>query len=221
MKSRRLATILTSAYLSAMLASSVAPIRSSATFAAAVDPLAAQKALQNAMNGLNAAGWAPASASTPVAVPPVVIASSDNPPPKPDPVMTEELMARLIKYTRSIQGTGTVTARICKVLDLCDGTKDMPLKLAKSDSTDGIHYFGLPLDVDSRDILIMVKHNTVVEAYLTDKTATLRAAAVLENGTAHLITNERAAEKFKAELSLFAGEAATLPPTGNAATGNS
>lgn len=221
MRTRRLATILTSAYLSAMLASSVAPTRNSATFAATVDPQAAQKALQSAMNSLNAAGWAPVSASAPVAVPPAGVASSDNPPPKPDPVMTEELMARLIKYTRNDPDTGAVTARICKVLDLCDGTKDMPLKLSKSDSTDGIHYFGVPPKADSKDVLILVKHNTVVEAYLTDKTATLRAAAVLENGTAHLITNERAAEKYKAELSLFAGEAATLPPTGNAGTGNS
>ncbi len=221
MKTRRLATILTSAYLSAMLASSVAPIRSNATFAAAVDPLAAQKALQSAVNGLNAAGWAPASASVPVAIPPAAIASSNNPPPKPEPVMTEELMARLIKYTRNVRGTGTIAARICKVLDLCDGTKDMPLKLAKSDSTDGMHYFGLPLDVDSKDILIVVKRDTIMEAYLTDKTATLRAAAISENGVAHLITNERAAAKFQAELSLFAGEAATLPPTGNAGTGNS
>jgi hypothetical protein len=129
------------------------------------------------------------------------------------PMMNEELMMRLITYTRDQSDSGsTVTARICKVLDLCDGTKDMPLKLAKSDSTDGIHYFGLPLNADSGDVLIMVKHDTIIASYLTDKTARLRAAAILENGTAHLITNEKAAEKFNAELLLFAKEAAEQLP---------
>jgi hypothetical protein len=131
------------------------------------------------------------------------------------PVMNEELMGRLIKYTRSYEDSGNrLVARVCKILDLCDGTMDLPLHAAKSDSTDGSHYFALPLEPDSKDILILVMRDTILEAYLTDKTGKLRAAAISENSVARLITNEKAAEKFKAELALFAKEANDqLPPT--------
>lgn len=131
----------------------------------------------------------------------------------PAPVMNEELMGRLIKFTRSLQGLGSIDATLCKVFDLCDGTEDMALKLAKSDTTDGEHYFALPVQVDTKDILILVKRDTILEAYLTDKTGQLRAAAVSQNKRPRLITNEKAAEKFEAELALFAKEAAEqLPP---------
>ena len=223
MKTRRLTAILTSAYLSAMLATSVAPIRSDATLAATIDPMAAQKVLQSAVNGLNATGWLaaatieapPAAQATPAPIP------ANDPTPKADPVMTEELMARLIKYGRGTQGPSRLDKRLCKVLDLCDGTADMALMLLQGDLTDAEHFFGLPLDRNSKDVLIMVKRDTVVECYLTDKTGTLRAAAIIENKVAHLITNEKAAEKYVAEMTQYAKEASTLPPTGTAVAGNS
>lgn len=127
-------------------------------------------------------------------------------------VMTEDLMARVIKYTRNLKGTGTLDSKVCRALKLCDGTADMELRLAKSDATDRFHGFGLPVDATSKDVLFMVQRSdTVVEAYLTDRTGTLRSAAVLENGAAHLVPNAKAAEKYNAELSLFAGEATSLP----------
>lgn len=217
MKTRSLSTILTSAYLSAVLATSVAPVRSDAALASTIDPMAAQKALCGAINGLDAVGWLAASTTASVSVPPVAVVT----PPPADPVMTAELMARLIKYTRAVEKTGALSAVVCKALDLCDGSKDMPLKYAVSDSTDGKHYFGLRPEAGSKDILIVVIRETTLEAYLTDKTGKLRAAAVSRDGTVSLITNESAAAKFKAELSLFAGEAGTLPPTGTAVARNS
>jgi hypothetical protein len=137
----------------------------------------------------------------------------------PTSVMNEELMARLIKYTRADPDTGALPARICKVLDLCDGTSDMPIKFSRHESANGTHYFGVPPHPDSKAILIGLKRDTILEIYLTDKTGKLRAAAISENGIARLITNEKAAEKFEAELALFAKEAADLPPTGAAAPG--
>jgi len=221
-KTHPITAVLTSAYLSAMLTSSLAPIRNNAIFAAAVDPSAAQKALQSAVSGLDAAGWAAAVASSPSpsqsAPTPVPVTVA----PKTDPVMTDELMARLLKYTSSLQGKGGVDAKICKILELCDGTQHMPLKLAESEpAPGGEHYFGTPLDAKSKDIIILVQNGTILEAYLTDKTRKLRAAAVLDNGAVRLIINEKAVEKFKAELTLWAGEALTLPPTGTAVAGNS
>ena len=219
MNTQRLTTILASAYVSAMLASSVAPIRSDATLAATIDPTAAQQAFQNAVNGLNVNGWL--AASTTPSAPKVATATASATRLTVDPVMTEELMARLIKFLNTLDYFGSVDAQICKVLDLCDGTKNLPLRLGKGDLTDGIHYIGIPVNPDSKDVLIMVKHGTVVEAYLTDKTGKLRAACVQENGTTHLITNEKAADKFKAEMTQFAKEAGSLPPTGTAVAGNS
>ncbi len=223
MKNRRLNTILTSAYLSAMLATSVVPIRSDATLASTIDPMAAQKILQGAVNGLNASGWLtaatvetpPAAQATPALVP------VNNATPKADPVMTEELMARLIKYGHENQKTSLVNKRLCKILDLCDGTADLPLKILQGDLTDAKHYFAVLPDATSKDVLIMVQDATTVAAYLTDKTGTLRAAAILETAGAHLITNEKAAEKFKAEMKQYAKEASELPPTGTTVAGNS
>ena len=133
--------------------------------------------------------------------------------PSAAPVMTEELMARLIKYTRGTKGGGTLSATSCKALDLCDGTQHMPFQHCESD-VDG-HYFGFhPEDRDAKNIVIVVKRGRDLEAYLTDKAGKLRAAAVEENGVARLITNEKAAAQFQAELALFAKEAAEqLPPT--------
>ena len=168
--------VLTSAFLLAMLALSVSPIRSHA------------------------------------ADQPPVKTVQDDSSSKTNAVMTEELMGRLIKYTRDLKETGSLDGKISKILNLNDGTKNMPLKYSKSDAP-GTHYFGLPPALDSTDILIVVKYDTLLEFYLTDKTGKLRAAGVSEIGGTYLITNEKAAPKFQKELSLFAGEAAQLPPT--------
>ena len=222
MKTRRLTAILTSAYLSAMLATSVAPIRSDATLAATIDPMAAQKALRIAVNSLNASGWTaaatvtpPAAQATPAPVP------VNNPAPKADPVMTEELMARLIKFSRESPKVGAIDKTFCKIFNLCDGTADMPVKLLGGDLTDARHRIALPLDPNSKDVLILVLHKTTNELYLTDKTGTLRAAAILDATSDRIIPNEQAAEKFKAEMTQYAKEASVLPPTGTAVAGNS
>ena len=223
MQTRRLSTILTSAYLSAMLATSVAPIRSDATLAATIDPMAAQKALQNAVSGLNASGWTAAATleAPPAAQAAPAVAPANNTAPKSDPVMTEELLARLIKLDRADHGTSIIDRRICKAFNLGDGTVDVPMKVLEGDLTDAGHYFALPLDTKSKDILILVQRNKIIEGYLTDNTGKLRAAVVLDDQTLIHITNEKAAEKFKAEMTQYAKEAADLPPTGAAVAGNS
>ncbi|MDD5303503.1 MAG: hypothetical protein PHS14_10375 [Elusimicrobia bacterium] len=221
MKTRPLATILTSAYISAMLASSVAPIRTGATLAAAVDPMAAEKALQNAISGLDVSGWAAATAGIPAPAAPAPKVVANNPPPKSDPLPPEEWIARLIKYTRTDPVFGSITAKMCAVLELCDGTEAMPLAMVKSDSTGAKRYFALPVNADSKDIVIMVETPLVTYLYLTDKTGKLRAAVISDKSGVRLITNERAAESFKAEVAIFAKEAEGLPPTGTAVAGNS
>ena len=130
-------------------------------------------------------------------------------------------MARLIKYGHANLKLSPLDSRLCKILNLCDGTADMTVKLLRGDLPDAKHYFAVPQDANSKDILILIQSDTIIEAYLTDKTGKLRAAAILKTTGAHLITNEKAAEKFKAEMTQYAKEAADLPPTGTAIPGNS
>lgn len=138
-------------------------------------------------------------------------------PPTVEPVrMTEELMQRLIKFARTQQELGSVTGKIALIFDLSsDGTKDFPLQLLETERPEGT-FFGLPIDPASRDILILQKTTEGnVEAYLTDSTTRLRAAAIADGQpAAHLITNEKAAVKYEAALSQLAREAAEdLPAT--------
>lgn len=216
---RALTTILTSAYLSAMLTSSVSPIRNSSIFAAAVDPTAPQQAFKNAVSGLDAAGWAAAVAGTPVPVPP---APKNMPaaPSQTDPVMSEDLMARLIKFTLSEDSATVLDKRVSKIFGINDGTTDAPIRQASEPVPEGKHYF---IVVDgSKDIVIAFWRADTgrVNFYLTDKTGVLRAAAIRHNGV-WLITNEQATEDYKNELKLFAKLAKDLPPTGAAVAGNS
>ena len=68
------------------------------------------------------------------------------------PVMTDELMARLIKYTLSDPETSSVPGPLCKVLDRCDGTADLPIKFAQEKVGEVVHLFGVPPQAGSKDI---------------------------------------------------------------------
>ncbi len=213
MKTRRVTTILTSAYLSTMLFSSVAPIGRS-ILATPFDPATAQAAFDKAIGRLDTAGWVSAA---PVVVPVTLKAAPAN-----DPVISEELMGRIIKYGRDIPKNGVLSGDICKIFGRCDGTAVLVIKSVGSD-IDG-HFFSIPADPNNKDIYITVYLTpTTSRSYLTDKTGTLRAAAAFENNVWHLITNEQGAAGFKAEMTQYAKEAAVLPPAGTsvAAAGNS
>jgi hypothetical protein len=204
--------ILMSAIISAMLAPSVAPSRGDAILASTIDPVAAQKALQAAISGFETAGWASATGVSVSAYPAEAITGA-NISSSSDPVMNEELMARLVKYTRGNTGLGALSAPICKELKVCDGTAALELQVVKSDAPNGTHYFGVPISPESKDVLFVVMYDWGVEAYLTDKTGKLKAAVVSRNGVAGRISNEKAADGYKRELTLFASEASDLPPT--------
>ena len=117
------------------------------------------------------------------------------------PMKTRLLIATFVVGAASLQAEPSLT--------------ENPRQFKAETATDGMeHFFGIPPKADSRDIVFLRAGKDAVEAFLTDKTATLRAAAILTDGTAKLITNEKAAGQFKAELSLFASEAADqLLPT--------
>lgn len=217
MKTWSLSPILMSAYLSAMLTSGLAPIRPSVIFAAAIDPMIAQKALQNAVSAVAASGWAAPTIGPSAPVSPQAVAST--PSPKVDPVMTPELMARLIKLADEQVEPGTLGASICSIFKLCAST-DIRVKQIETENPEG-HFMMYPWETGSKDIVIIKQNeDKSLDCYLTDKTYKLRAAAIWNSTGAKLIPNDQATEKFKAELSLFAREAADLPPTGAAVAGS-
>lgn len=107
---------------------------------------------------------------------------------------------------------------------MCDGTGDLAAKQIIATKPDGKHYVEIPSNEASKDIIITFKHaDGSMEFYLTDKSGNLRAAATSgpRGDGLRLITNEQAAEKFKAEMRILAKLAEGLPPTGTAAAGNS
>lgn len=223
MKTRPVAAILTSAYLSAMLTSSVTSVRTNATLAAAVDPMAAQKVLQGAISSLDAAGWAAAVQVPNVAMPnasviPVVPRATPS-----DPVMSEELMTRLVTRTLASKKPAVMGTRLSKTFGIGDGTAEVPVKQVSEPLPEGKHIFIVPIQEGAKDIVIAFKRadNAYGEYYLTDKSGALRAAAIMDLNGIRLITNEQAAEKYKAEMQLFAKLALDLPPTGTAVAGNS
>ena len=145
-----------------------------------------------------------------------------NSPPKADPVMTEELMARLIKRTLASKKDFAIPAATCSVFNLCEAGHDLPARQISAPVPEGKHLIMVPLKEGSKDVVIafVVPVRNRGEIYLTDGSGKLRAAAIGEPGGVRLITNEAAAEQFKAEMALLAKEAAEFPPADSAVRGN-
>lgn len=220
MKTIRLNTILTSAYLSAMLTSSMAPIRSNATFAAAIDPMAAQKAFQSAVSGLSAEGWGGTVQVANVVTPNAVVIPVVQNTPVPEQIISEELMDRLITRTLASKKPSYLDAEICMIFALCAPGQNLPALRVSEPVPEGKHMFTVPLKEGTKDVIITFKRAGYSEIYLTNRAGVLRAAAISETASGtRLITNEQAAEKFKSELRLFAKLALELPPTGAAVAG--
>lgn len=140
-----------------------------------------------------------------------------------DPVMNAELMARLMTRTLASKKPTVLGKDIAKTFGISDGTADVPVLQVSEPLPEGKHLFIVPIQAGSKDVVIVFKRTDIVyyDLYLTDKTGVLRAAAVMDDAGVRLITNEQAAEKYKAELKLFAKLAQELPPAGTAVAGNS
>jgi hypothetical protein len=148
--------------------------------------------------------------------------------PAPEPIISEELMARLIQRTLASEKEAILSAGICAIFAICDGTSDMPAKQIVNTQPDGRYAFFVPLRQGSTDIIVAVRHPSeppsadVIDSYLTDRNGSLRAAAISEfPGPRHrLITNEQAAENFTAVMQFLATLAEKLPPVAAAADDN-
>lgn len=210
MKTRRLSSILMSAYLSAMLASSLAPMAGNITLAGTVNPSAAEAAFRQALIGTQNAGWTYAAADVPAPEPQIVVARATT---LSEP-MSDELLARILKVVGNSKKPGSIPANVCVLFQLCDGTDKLPTRQVQTDKPKGTYLF-MKWDNSSQDIVVGRKMDDgSIEFYLTDKTRKLRAAVIAEETGAKIVLNETVAAKYEAALAHLAREAADLPPVG-------
>lgn len=214
MMTRSLSSILMSAYVSAMLASSVAPMAGSITLAGAVNPDAAQAAFRTALTGAQSSGWVQVAAADipmpPKAEPQIVVRAV----PPSDPVLTDELMGRLLKLIGEVTEKSTIPADVCALFKLCDGSARLQILAIETESPAGDFIATVNKD-DTTNILVIHKMDDgSVQFYLTDKTRKLRAAVISEKQVGRLVMNETVAKNYEATLSHLAKEAQDLPPTG-------
>ncbi len=201
MKISPIRTIAISAYLSAMLASSVAPIRTDATLAAPFDPEIMRVMAESLNGGVSTPNQAAVSAPAPI---PVTTHS--------DTEQTIDAISRLRAFTLSGPDETHIIAKAARVLGLAD--REIPTKQIVSTLIDGKLYFTVSIQPNSDDILLTVKRNGIpLTLYLTNSNLELRAAFINEPGNPHQIAPEQAGRDFKILLQYWAEQAKTLLPS--------
>jgi len=96
------------------------------------------------------------------------------------------------------------------LLGLVETNRSMPTKQVSVALTDDIRFFTVSTVPNSDDIILAIVQDAAVRImYLTNSKLLLRAAAVHENGTPHLISNVEAAG-FEALLMFWVEKAKSL-----------
>lgn len=98
------------------------------------------------------------------------------------------------------------------LLGLVETNRTVPTKQVSVAVTDGIRVFTVSTVPNSDDIILTIKEVAPMRIimYLTNSKLLLRAAAVHENGTPHLISNEEAAAGVEALLMFWVEKAKSL-----------
>jgi hypothetical protein len=137
-----------------------------------------------------------------------------------EPLMTPELMDRLIARVLTAKNVGVLEKQVSGMLGLNDGTVEMPAKQLQKRIGDVKHVILVLLDRPAL-MFFLVLHEKPGEAeyadiYVTDRSTVLRHAMVadVKNGLRRLSLAE-AQSNYQAELKIFAAVAAALPPPGN------
>src|SRR5688572_15399705 len=104
----------------------------------------------------------------------------DKPPAKADPVMTDELMGRLITRTLASKKDAEIDMKISGIFGINDGKAHVPVKKIGETAPEGKHVFIIPVKEGSKDIVVLFNRGEVIEAYLTDRSGVLRAAAIFD-----------------------------------------
>ena len=102
------------------------------------------------------------------------------------------------------------------LLGLVETNRSVPTKQVSVALTDDIRFFTVSTVPNSDDIILAIVQDGAVRImYLTNSKLLLRAAAVHENGTPHLISNEEAVAGFEALLMFWVEKSKNLQ-TGHA-----
>ena len=97
------------------------------------------------------------------------------------------------------------------LLGLVETNRSVPTKQVSVALTNDIRFFTVSTVPNSDDIILTIVQDAAVRImYLTNSKLLLRAAAVHENGTPHLISNEEAAAGFEALLMFWVEKAKSL-----------
>jgi len=97
------------------------------------------------------------------------------------------------------------------LLGLVETNRSVPTRQISVALTDDIRFFTVSTVPNSDDIILTIVQDAAVRImYLTNSKLLLRAAAVHENGTPHLISNEEAAAGFEALLMFWVEKAKSL-----------
>ena len=129
----------------------------------------------------------------------------------PAPVMTEELMSRMIKFTWDNGKSATISERVAAVLGAANGNDRLPVKQMSSKEFDGEHFFSVLTQGARKQVIVSIKRDEGIDFYLTDTNGMLRAAAIWDANGIRPVPSERVGEKHRAELSIAAKFAKTLP----------
>ncbi len=202
MKTRRLSTIMMSAYLSAMLASSLAPMAGNIALAGTVNPSAAEAAFRQALIGAGTMGW---TSTSDIPVPPMVTAQISPANVKPaDPILSETALARLLKLISEQPKPSTIPAGVCAHFKLCDGTAKFPVRLIQTDNHKG-NFMGQPWEGNPTTIIFARRMpDTTVHFFLTDKSLKPQAAVSSINGVVTVLDLAASKPTYETILSVFA-----------------
>lgn len=98
------------------------------------------------------------------------------------------------------------------LLGLVESSRTVPTKQVSVALTDDIRFFTVSTVPNSDDIILTIKQGAAVRVimYLTDSKLLLRAAAVHENSTPHLLSNEEATAGFEALLMFWVEKSKSL-----------
>jgi hypothetical protein len=86
-----------------------------------------------------------------------------QPPPKTEPVMTEELMGRMIKRTLASKKDTVMDMKISGFLGINDGKENMPVRQVSEKVPEGKHVFIVPIKEGSKDVVVAFVRSKVVE----------------------------------------------------------
>ena len=212
MSTRRLTAVVTSAYISAMLSSSMVAVHGNASLAATIDPMATQRAMGLAISA--AQSWGVSFQEVNVPEPKASIQIAQQVDLTVGENTIEDLIGRILYFTLKLDQNIPVHKSLCGAFDICPTNEQVtPSKQISMPAPDGGKYvFMVPLKSGYDDIVIGYRSQHVTELQLIDRRGRLKKALIDDSSGVHLISVEQATPRFRAVLSALTEQAKQLAP---------